>query len=226
VPSRSETLAAISVLLLAACGGSDASAPVFVPPPRAATAIAFTATASQRQVAPIDIDPIDPDAAAMLQKNWSLAPLGFNEKDPPKLTSIAVETTSRSEARGLSADGPIVFANLAEGQRASESIALVPGDCITVIAHGGLGVMEVDAFLLAQVDAGQSSAPPPILCQDARTGPIAIIGGQGGCFAYSGGVATHADLAVQARRGSGPVVMRVFRAGFGPVPSPRAASSR
>ena len=58
------------------------------------------------------------------------------------------------------------------------SFELAPGECLTVVAHGGLGVREVDAFILL------GSAPDgDILAQDGSGGPVAVVGGQAGCGA-------------------------------------------
>ena len=151
----------------------------------------------------------NPEAAAMLRQGLATPAVAFSSNDPPKLTALAVEGTGRSEARGLAPEGGMRFVTLAEGQRASEPLDLAPGDCVTVVAHGGLGIMEVDAFVLGP---GADDDLPNILATDTKDGPMAVVGGQSGCFVYLGSAPMKASLVVQARRGAGPVVMQLFRA--------------
>ena len=200
-----------------------------IAPPRAPTVIAIPSAPPARSPIPIETSPIDPEAVTSFERNSSLAPVAFKTAEPPRLTAIAVSNTARSEARGLTPDSDVRHATLAEGQRASQPVDLSPGDCVTVIAHGGLGVMEVDAFLMAPTDPGapsETALRAAVLAQDARNGPIAVIGGQGGCFLFSGRETIHAELVVQARRGAGPVVVQVFRARPAPVVKPVSSPPR
>jgi hypothetical protein len=102
--------------------------------------------------------------------------------------------------------GDVFVATLAEGQRATMPVKLSPGECATFIAQGGLGVIEVDLFL-TQGDG----AAARIIGQDPATGPIAVIGGHGQCFAGAPGSGTLATLNAAVRRGAGVVLVGEYR---------------
>lgn len=216
-------------LALSGCTVTITRQPITAPPPRAATPIDAPRPAAHAPVPPEPVT-VDPDAASTLERGLSVRAVAFSDADPPKLTAIAVANTARSEARGMTADGGAHHATLGEGQRASLPLSLSPGDCITVVAHGGLGVMEVDAFLLGPSPSGDTDrgpgGKPIILAQDTKNGPIAVIGGQAGCYAYVGASPVEADLVVQSRRGAGPVVVRVFRASATRPAKPEADAPR
>lgn len=97
------------------------------------------------------------------------------------------------------------FAVLAEGENASTPIELRSGDCITIVAHGGLGVMEVDVMLVRR-----NGSNLDILAGDRQNGPIGVVGGRDGCFVYNGPPGG-AEMVVQARRGAGPIVAELYR---------------
>ena len=154
-----------------------------------------------------DKPPDDPRAFETLRDNMSTDPAALDQTPAPDLTKAALEDTARSEARGLELVDTVHVAELDEKRRAELSLDVARGDCLTVIAHGGLGVMEVDAFL-----AEHETNPPELLAQDASAGPIAVIGGQRGCFPFLRKTPATLDVIVQARKGSGPVVFAIYRA--------------
>lgn len=155
---------------------------------------------------PFEPAPVDADAMRVLLENFDRPPIDPNEVLPP-LTKEALEDTARGEARGLELDGVIHGVKLGEADRAVLPIEISPGECITVIAHGGLGVMEVDAFV-----ARHGLSPPHVLAQDTRNGPISVLGGLAGCWPYLQRSPITLDVIIQARAGSGPVVYAVYRA--------------
>ncbi len=125
---------------------------------------------------------------------------------PSRVTALALDNTARGEANGMTADGSIQSALLMEGQRASTQVSIAPGGCATFIAHGGLGVVEVDLFLTVG-----SGATLRTLAEDPTTGPIAVIGGRGACFASAEPGPVVAELHARVRRGAGLVVVRGYR---------------
>src|SRR5690606_38606329 len=112
---------------------------------------------------------VDPAAIAALRASARLPALPLSDAVlEPGLTTVALLDTTRAEARGMFAEGGIRRVVLQEGQRASVPVALRAGECLTVIVHAGLGVLEVDAFVVAP------SAPDgEILAQEAVGGPLA-----------------------------------------------------
>lgn len=155
---------------------------------------------------PKEIVHIDPEAEATLKQNIEQPTKLLEPGTPPKVTALALEHTALSEARSLAKES-VVVATLEEGRRAILPLPLAAADCVTVIAHGGLGVAEVDVFLVAP-----EPRPFRMLAQDVRTGQLGIIGGQRGCFVALGEPLPAAELWVQVRSGSGPVVVGVYRA--------------
>ena len=144
----------------------------------------------------------DPEAARFLLTHTGGPAKGFSAESPLSLTALAVIATGHAEARGLAQDPTLYGARLAEGERAELVLTPAPG-CVTVVAHGGLGVMEIDSFV---VDGPADS--PRVIGQDDRAGPVAVVGGQGACVALGGGAPR---IIVIVRRGGGPVMMGVFR---------------
>jgi len=192
---------------LSGCGGSSGyrQTPRVIPmpvnaPPEAGTTGAPPPELRRQLLLPAKLDPA---AESFLRAHGSAAPKGFTTEPPTSLTAMAAFATGLGEARGLAPDLTFYGARLGEGERAELGLT-PPTGCVTVVAHGGLGVMEVDSFV---VDGPPDS--PRILAQDDRAGPVAVLGGQGACapITTTGG----ARIVVIVRRGAGPVVMAVFR---------------
>ena len=126
---------------------------------------------------------------------------------PPRVTTTALADTALGEAPGMRRAELLSQATLTEGQRAAMPVKLAPGACATFVAQGGLGVIEIDAFLtLADRKAGLR-----VLAQDVHVGPIAVIGGRGHCFENDSDAEVAAELHVTVRRGAGVVLVRGFR---------------
>jgi hypothetical protein len=157
-----------------------------------------------RELAPNERVEVDPQAAFMLRAS-ALPPIDLADRSTPTgLTTIAVLDTARAEARGFVPEGGLREVTLEEGQRAGAGFDLGAGECLTVVAHGGLGVREIDAFiLLGEAPNGD------IFAQDGAGGPIAVVGGQGGCARTL--VARRVEVVVLVRKGQGSVVAAVFR---------------
>lgn len=174
-------------------------------PSAAAVATVDQSLGTRARIVPFEPLPIDPEAGKVLVANFARPPVAPDDVLPP-LTLEALEDTARGEARGLELDGDVHAAKLGEGERAVLSLEIELGQCITVIAHGGLGVMEVDAFV-----ARHGLSPPHVLVQDSRNGPVSVVGGLAGCWPFLQRSPTTLDVIVQARKGSGSVVYAVYR---------------
>jgi hypothetical protein len=148
----------------------------------------------------------DPESRRFFLARIAEPSVGPGVAPPSRVTALALENTARGEAASMKPDADMITAILDEGQRLTVPVSIAAGACATFIAHGGLGVIEVDLFLTQG-----KGADVTILAQDPETGPIAVIGGSDGCFKGPKGEALSADLSVVARRGKGPVVARVFR---------------
>jgi hypothetical protein len=122
----------------------------------------------------------------------------------PRVTALALENTARGEANGMQPRGPVALAMLREGERATLTVSLEPNECATFIAQGGLGAIEVDLFLTTG-----SGSDTKIIAEDPTSGPIAIIGGRGGCFRNGRGRVS-AELQARMRRGGGAVLVRGY----------------
>ncbi|APR75509.1 Hypothetical protein A7982_00855 [Minicystis rosea] len=101
----------------------------------------------------------------------------------------------------------LASAKLVEGQRATLAVTLAPGECATFIAQGGLGIADLDLFLVA----ADRSDGIRILAQDTNLGPIALIGGHGRCYKNPLDKPLAAELHTTVRRGTGIVLVRGYR---------------
>jgi hypothetical protein len=206
--------AALAAVPLASCAAPkhevDIKVPVAAPPsPSARRAVALARAMLERpsEQAPVTEDKPDPEAERQFQARLGQAAVKLEPSpSPPKVTTIALDDTRRGEAPGMKPAGDILSSTLAEGQRAATPVKLAPGECVTFIAQGGLGVIEVDLFLTSgEGDRGR------ILAEDPATGPIAVIGGHGKCVTGAAGTGTEAMLHAAVRRGSGVVLVREYK---------------
>lgn len=139
------------------------------------------------------------EANAALTTAIQRRPIALGE-ERSSLTLRALETTARFEAKDQAPLSEPRGASLATGERAE--IELEPG-CYTVIAHGGLGVLETDAFLV-----NGSQDQPVVLGGDNKSGPVSVVGGEGGCVQVAGPAPR---AVVLVRKGAGRVVVRIFQ---------------
>jgi hypothetical protein len=119
---------------------------------------------------------------------------------------VALQFFAVNEAGGMQSDASgLVLGRFAEGQTMEQTVTLIAGKCMTILA-AGVGVDEVDLTLVA-------IAPPPgaspVLAQDARSGKYASIGEKGRC-APTGAMPMQARYIVKATRGSGTIAARAF----------------
>lgn len=209
----------VAALLVLAAAGCGSSAPP--PPPKAANAAnlrekkrkALRVVKPQAQQRRSEQEPVidevpDPEAKRLFEERLAdpavtLAPAS----PPPKVTAIALSDTARGEAVGMKPAGEIAAAELAEGKRATMAVTLAPGSCVTFIAQGGLGVIEVDLFLVL----ASKSDGTRILAEDQGVGPIAVIGGHGRCYKNPRETPLAAELHATVRRGSGTVLVRGYQ---------------
>jgi len=200
-----------SLLLACASPRAPEHPEVAIPPPTASAAPTTTAAAGATAPPPVisELDPaveeeVDPKALEMFRERIAAAPVPLAVTTaPPRVTAAALDDTRRGEAPGMT-KGDIYAATLTEGQRATMHVKLTPKDCVTYIAQGGLGVIEVDLFLTAGEGDGAR-----VLAEDPSTGPIGIIGGHGRCFKAK--TPFEATLHATVRRGSGVVLVEGFR---------------
>lgn len=209
-------VAACAVTLLPACASRTESQPLVVDPlpprrgrasaPAAASAAASapaSGSASASDTASTSVP--DPEAARLFLERYVLPALPLlTDVRPSRVLALALDGSVRGETAGMSAEGPRFGANLAEGQRASVPVSFPAGACLTVVAQGGIGVVEVDLFLTT----GEPN-PVRIVAQDARAGPTAVIGGKDDCFTFFEPFL--GNLSVTARKGSGMVLVQQFR---------------
>lgn len=193
----------------AGCGGGSARVGP-PPPPRLHLGSTSVPLGSARVRPPPERPPpeamaVDPDSARLFLAGFGdvAVPL-LAIPEAPKVTLLALDQTAQGEAPGMKSD-PVAGGVLVEGQRATAPLSVAPGECVTVIAQGGLGIVELDLFLTAKQDGRIA-----ILAQDAMPGPIAVIGGKARCFATPPG-APAIEVSARARRGAGVVLTRVHR---------------
>jgi hypothetical protein len=151
----------------------------------------------------------DPEAQRLFQARMGQAAVPLVPAPlPQRVTATRLDDTRRGEAPDMKPASDIYGATLAEGQRATMKISLAPTDCVTFIAQGGIGVIEVDLFLTSN-----DTATGRVLAEDTSVGPIAVIGGHGKCVSGAKGTGTDAVLNVAVRRGAGLVLVQTYKRG-------------
>lgn len=176
-------------------------APTTPPPP----ANACGEGCSTRGITVIPSQP-NPEAVRLFMESLAAPGIAFAQaSDPPKITEAALRNTALGAAFAMKPAGEIQAAQLREGERASRPVTVAVGECATFVAQGGLGTIEVDAFLT------QPGSPSPrVLAQDTEPGPMAAIG-RGECIQGQGGGELSAELHVRMRRGEGIVLIQRFQ---------------
>ena len=185
------------------CGGGDIEHP-FVPNFSSAPSAALSDAPVRPQAIPKEERDVDVEGAKFLIDHWSMPEGKIDVVAPPELTQRALLDSALLEARGLDLVDRVHVAELKEGERVHLTVPAGPALCLTVVAHGGLGVMEADAFVVAH-----DSSPPEVLAQDTEHGPKSVVGGMVGCYVADEHRST-VDVVVQARRGSGPIVFAIY----------------
>jgi hypothetical protein len=216
MPCRALPLAPLLVALasLAACAARPAhpDRPDGRVAPPASSAAASAAAApplpAMEHISELDSvthDEADPKALELFRQRMAQAAVPLAAvSSPPRVTAEPLDDTSLGAAPGMKPDGGIFAATLAEGQRTAKAVTIAPGQCVTYIAQGGLGVIEVDLFLTTG-----EGASARVLAEDPGTGPIGVIGGRGRCF--SSPTPVEGVLHAALRRGSGLVLLQAFR---------------
>lgn len=208
-------LIAASILLFVPLGCASApepKKPKIAPPRKKARRPVRTAERAEAErrseQEPVFEETPDPDALRLFQKLVEQPALALErDASPPDVTKIGLNDTALGEALGMRPWEMVMGATLKQEQRASMPVTLDPAACETFIAQGGLGVIEVDLFLTV----GERGAR--VLAQDARIGPVAVIGGHGRCFTSGEDKPLAAELHVIVRNGAGTVLVRGYRRG-------------
>jgi hypothetical protein len=203
-----------ALLALAGCASPPPPPPRVAPaaPPAAAARHAIVmapALAMERpsELTPVTEDHADPEAQRLFQARIAQLPIPLAPATAmAPVTELALDDTRRGEAPGMKQEGSIFMAILEEGQRGTVPVHVGPDECVTFIAQGGLGVIEVDLFL-----TDREGAAARILAEDPATGPIAVIGGRGRCSTGARETGTDAVLHAAVRRGAGVVLVGVYK---------------
>lgn len=158
----------------------------------------------------------DPFALESFRASLVQPALTLERDSGTSLTASAVLDTLRLEARSPSSSTTLMSQKLLAGQRAASSLDTTQAACFTVAAHGGIGVSEVDAFIVSGADDD-----PTVLGTDTKTGPVAVVGGEAGCqrasTAACGAVCVDGDpdarvrVEIVLRKGKGSVVVGLSR---------------
>ncbi|MEP7126436.1 MAG: hypothetical protein ABJE95_36230 [Byssovorax sp.] len=207
-PAAGRSIGLALALSLLGCGGEHVEAPLVIaaPPRRAVTSAgAPRSSADLKAPAPPPEAP-EPEALRFFLDHLSAPAVPLASAAPPGVAAIALANSALGEAAGLAAQGPPVFARLAVGQRVTLPVSLPPGRCVTFLAQGGLGVIEIDLFLTTPA----TGAVPAFLASEVASGPVAVIGGRHGCLPTPEGAPPALELHVVLRRGEGAVLVQTF----------------
>jgi hypothetical protein len=113
--------------------------------------------------------------------------------------TIPLQAYARTEAAGMSPEGPTVAAQFQEGQTLEQAVQLLPGKCYTVLSVGA-GIQEMDIQLIAVTPVPNITGP---LAQDQGGGSSASLGGRGNCFKWQLPFGINAKYVLRASKGSG-----------------------
>lgn len=182
------------------------------------TSVALASGASVSVARPaiplVRISTEDPHALESFRASLGKPALSLQRDNGTSLTASAVLDTLRLEARDPASVTTLLSQKLLAGQRAAALLDTTEPTCFTVAAHGGIGVTEVDAFVVSG-----SEQEPTVLGTDTKTGPVAVVGGQAGCRRASSAacgavcvpVTERVRVEVVVRQGKGTVVVGLVR---------------
>lgn len=117
----------------------------------------------------------------------------------------ALSNTALDAAFGMQPQSDVLGANLLEGELASHALTVPPGKCITYVAQGGLGTVEIDMMLVRKQKQAVS-----MMALDEQEGPIAVLGRGTSCVRHREPKPFEATLTVWMRKGSGLVLVRAY----------------
>lgn len=118
----------------------------------------------------------------------------------------ALSNSALDAAFGMEPEGEVLGAELLEGERAARNVQLMPGKCLTFVAQGGLGTVEVDMALLRNEEHSVS-----VIALDEQEGPIAVLGRGSACLRHSEAKPFSGTLSVLMRKGGGLVLVRSYQ---------------
>lgn len=233
-PGTGERVVALALVGWAIAGcGSEMTFPPAPKPPAPGEAVVDTegSAAGPLRTPLFEIDPRDPAARPYFVETLARPSHPLASTTPQSLTAQSVIDTSRVEARDAAGELALFEAKIGEGERAALPLAPKGDECFTAIAHGGLGVMELDVFIVAGSDGD-----PKFLAEDEKSGPVAVAGGRAQCppsqpscgpVCVSEALESAPGLRVEVvvRRGRGPVVVGVARRPQAIVSAAAVASS-
>lgn len=131
--------------------------------------------------------PLDPNAAAL-----ATGPLA---------------ALAKTEAPGMSPDGPVVAGTFQEGQTLEAPFTLQPGKCYTLVAAGA-GPTHVEVEMAYTVPI--PGIPAPSIGTSTETGPTATIGGKGKCLKPISPIAATAKFVLRAKKGAGLAAAQLY----------------
>lgn len=223
-----------SAIAALGCGSDPAYPPAPKPPPIEGPTEDPGSVSRPFETPLFSVDVRDPSARPFFLESLTRPARALEAASADTLTAMAVLETGRVEARDASGDLLLLGARLSEGDRARVDLKPAGAECFTAIAHGGIGVMELDVFLVTGPDGD-----PTIVRDDEKSGPVAVAGGGSACsvtLSTCGPVCWNGDASsvaprveVVVRRGSGPVVVGIARKPASPAstsptsPSPAPA---
>jgi hypothetical protein len=114
---------------------------------------------------------------------------------------------AKTEAPGMTADGPVVAGTFQEGQTLEAPFTLQPGKCYTLVAAGaGPSHVEVEMMYTVPIPG----IPAPSIGTSPEKGPTATIGGKGKCLKPISPIAATAKFILRAKKGAGVAAAQLY----------------
>jgi hypothetical protein len=137
-------------------------------------------------------------AAAAAAGSALLQPMGTGDA-----VEVGIRTAAAKYASGMSPEGDMAKANLAEGGHVGFVFQMDPTKCYTIVGYG-VGTTDLDLNLLA----------PPfynlLTAQDGMAGPTAVIGAAPKPMCPIAPIAVPYKIDIYAKKGGGPVGAQVY----------------
>lgn len=186
---------------------TNASLPPAAPPREASAPASPGPTVPAAPAVPEEPRPPDRDARtaflATLQRPGVGPAAGLRVS---RVLRSGLEATARGVAPGMTSSSDPAMASLAEGARLTIPLPMQPGECFTVVAQGGLGVVELDLYLTEGVEPRVQ-----IVAEDREIGPIAVLRGENGCLAGARSAAPDGAVHAVVRQGAGLVAVQIYK---------------
>lgn len=117
-----------------------------------------------------------------------------------------ITNKAKTDAKGMTAEGPLMSAKLQAGGHAQASFTLQPGKCYSIVGFGGIGVFDYQLNLITA-----PPLPPQVLAQSGAGSADPTLGPNEKCVTNPYPLPLVVNVDMNVLRGQGMVGARAFR---------------